>query len=93
MKKLLYIILFGFFTSCVVKLPTVKMGMSIDEFLQSDYQYCQVQLVEMSTNRTIYKSGYTNGFIKYFYYFNKDGYLYQVDGGVDKPDVKIKIEK
>jgi len=58
--------------------------MSIEEFLKSKDNHCELKLVEKSDSITIYSSGFTNDDKVYLYHFNANDILYKIDkpGGV-----------
>jgi hypothetical protein len=53
--------------------------MSLDDFLQTKDNHCELKLVEKSNSNTIYSSGFTNDDRVYLYYFNEKNILYKID--------------
>jgi hypothetical protein len=53
--------------------------MSLDDFLQTKDNHCELKLVEKSDSNTIYSSGFTNDDRVYLYHFNEKNILYKID--------------
>ena len=83
MKKMripVFILFIYLFQSCITLhvIPN-EIGMSLDDFLQTKDNHCELKLVEKSNSNTIYSSGFTNDDRVYLYYFNEKNILYKID--------------
>ena len=95
MKKLLLLSLLLILNSCLaVRAPSVKIGMTVDDFIKAAKWE---EIVSMEDDITIYRVQYgLAGEYKLFYYF-KDNKLFKMDQGVDKKievdgDIKVDID-
>ena len=75
-----FILFIYLFQSCITLhvIPN-EIGMSLDEFLQTKDNHCELKLVEKSDSNTIYSSGFTNDDRVYLYHFNEKNILYKID--------------
>ncbi len=80
MRILVFILFIYLFKSCITLhvIPN-EIGMSLDEFLQTKDNHCELKLVEKSDSNTIYSSGFTNDDRVYLYHFNEKNILYKID--------------
>jgi hypothetical protein len=90
MRIPLFILFIYLFQSCITLhvIPS-EIGISLDKFLQTKDNHCELKLVEKSNSNTIYSSGFTNDDRVYLYYFNEKNILYKIDKqGNKKQDEK-----
>ena len=90
MRIPLFILFIYLLKSCVTLhvIPN-EIGVSLDEFLQTKDNHCELKLVEKSDSNTIYSSGFTNDNRVYLYHFNEKNILYKIDKqGYKKEDDK-----
>ena len=80
MRIPVFILFIYLFQSCITLhvIPN-EIGMSLDDFLQTKDNHCELKLVEKSDSNTIYSSGFTNDDRVYLYHFNEINILYKID--------------
>ena len=90
MRITVFILFIYLFQSCItLHVIPKEIGMSLDEFLQTKDNHCELKYVEESDSNTIYSSGFTNDDRVYLYHFNEKNILYKIDKkGYKKEDDK-----
>lgn len=90
MRITVFILFIYLFQSCItLHVIPKEIGMSLDEFLQTKDNHCELKLVEKSDSNTIYSSGFTNDDRVYLYHFNEKNILYKID----KKECKKRMTK
>ena len=80
MKNIIFILIIHFLQSCItIHVVPGEIGMSLEEFLKTKDNHCELKLVEKSDSNAIYSSGFTNATKVDLYYFNAKEKLYKID--------------
>lgn len=90
MRITVFILFIYIIQSCITLhvIPN-EIGMSLDKFLQTKDNHCELKYVEESDSNTIYSSGFTNDDRVYLYHFNEKNILYKID----KKECKKRMTK
>lgn len=90
MKNIYFLLLFLLLCGCSVNKPlNWAIGMSEQEFLSTNNK---ISTVEANNFRTVYARCNDYGWNCWYFYFYK-GYMYQMDDGVQQPDILIETHE